>query len=57
MAILGSNQPGNRFPMNATRDNAGQVNMGIPNRPNQASTPVVTNKVERGQRDSVLFGK
>lgn len=55
MALLGSNQPGNRFPGNQP-SGMGRTNMGTPNRPMQGNPTPVTNKVERSQRDSVLFG-
>lgn len=56
MALLGSNQPGNRFPVNQRQTNMVQPSMGTMNRPIQQNQPAVTNKVDRSQKDSVLFG-
>lgn len=56
MALLGSNQPGNRFPGNSGQVNMEQSSIGMFNRPVQQNISSVTNKVERNQRDSVLFG-
>ncbi len=53
MALLGSNQPGNRFPGNQQQM---PMQGGMPNRTVQQATAGVTNKMDRSQKDSVLFG-
>lgn len=55
MALLGSNQPGNRFSGNQ-QPNPEQQGMGRSIGPAQGNDTVVTSKVDRSQRDSVLFG-
>lgn len=55
MALLGSNQPGNRFPGNGAPAPR-QANTGMQNRPLPDGSMAVTAKVDRSQKDSVLFG-
>lgn len=55
MALLGSKQPEKRF-SDTQQSNMGQHSMGMQNRPVQGSTADFRNKVDRNQKDSVLFG-
>ncbi len=57
MALFGSNQPGNRYPGGQSY-NPNQSSSGMPSRPVQGTqiTSDVTRKVDRSQKDSVLFG-